>query len=91
MLNLGDRVKHQDTGNVGIVVGFGKRIVNHECLPTTKVKLISPESNKPIVTIKDLDINWLPCPEDFRVIYPDPLNKYRTFRPNLTQVRAKTA
>ena len=90
MLNLGDRVKHQNTGNIGIVVGFGKRIVNNKCLPTTKVKLIGSES-QPKVTIKDLDINWLPWPEDFRVIHPDPLNKYRIFRPNVTQVRAKTA
>ncbi|MEM8830037.1 MAG: hypothetical protein AAGE96_11870 [Cyanobacteria bacterium P01_G01_bin.19] len=90
MLNLGDCVKHQATGNIGIVVGFGKRIVNNKCLPTTKVKIISPKSNRK-TTVKDLDTQWLPCPQDFRVIHPTNSSKKRVFRPVAEKVRVKTA
>ena len=90
MLNLGARVKHQETGNIGIVIGFGKRIVNNKCLSTAKVKIISPKSSNKN-TVNDLDAKWLPCPQDFRVIYPNSPNKNRLFRPVVKQVRAKTA
>ena len=70
MFHLGDRVKHLDTDSIGIVIGFGKRIVNNKCLPTVKVKIISPESSKKN-TIKDIQTQWLPCSEDYRVIYPN--------------------
>lgn len=86
MLNLGDRVKHQETGKTGIVVGFGKRIVNNKCLPTAKVETTDPKSNKKAI-VKDLDTKWLPCPKDFKVMHPDPLNKYRIFKPTGERVR----
>ncbi|MEM8830041.1 MAG: hypothetical protein AAGE96_11890 [Cyanobacteria bacterium P01_G01_bin.19] len=78
MFSLGDkpsgmasqRVKHIETDNIGIVIGFGKRIVNNKCLSAVKVKTISSESNKKI-TVKDLQTQWLPCSEDYKVIHPN--------------------
>lgn len=71
MLNLGDRVKHLDTGEIGIVIGYGKRIVNRKCLATSKVKLINSETRKK-ATIKDIDSKWFLCPEDYRISYDNP-------------------
>lgn len=63
MFNLRDRVKHQETGDIGTVVGFGRRIVNNKCLRTIKVKIISPTlSEKRIV--EGIDYKWLPCPKE---------------------------
>ncbi|MEM7591778.1 MAG: hypothetical protein AAF383_09725 [Cyanobacteria bacterium P01_A01_bin.83] len=98
MLNLGDkpdgiasqRVKHQETGNIGIVVGFGKRIINNKCLPTTKVKIVDSESERKTI-VRDLDTKWMLFPQDFKAIYPEPLNKYRVHKFNDRKVRVKTA
>ena len=90
MLNLGDRVKHQVTGNIGIVVGLGKRIVNNKCLPTAKVKIVSPQSNRK-TTVKDLNTKWRPCPQDLRTIYPNPLHKNVVLKPAAKQIFLKTA
>ena len=80
MFNLGDRVKHLDTGNIGIVVGSGKRIVDRKCLTTVKVKIVSPNlSNK--LTIKDLDSKWFLFPEDYRTLYPNPLSRHLVVKP----------
>lgn len=90
MLNLGDRVKHQETGNVGIVVGFGKRVVNNKCLSTAKVKIIDSKSHRKN-TVNDLDTKWLPCPQDFRTVSPNSPSKNRILKPVVKQIRAKTA
>ncbi len=80
MFNLGERVQHLDTGNIGIVVGYGKRIVDRQCLPTVKVKIISPDlSNK--ITIKDLDSKWLSTPEDYRFLYPNAVSRHLVIKP----------
>ena len=80
ILNLGDRVKHLDTGEIGIVVGYGKRIVNNKCLATVKVKLVNSTARKK-ATIKDLDSKWFPCPEDYRTLHPNPLAKDLIVKP----------
>ena len=74
MFNLGDRVKHLDTDEIGIVIGYGKRIVNNKCLATSRVKLVDSTTRKK-ATIKDLDDRWFPCPEDYRTSHFNPLVK----------------
>ena len=69
MFNLGERVKHLDTGSVGIVIGYGKRIVDKKCLEIAKVRLIDSTSNRGI-TVKDAYAKWLPYPEDYRISAP---------------------
>lgn len=69
MFNLGDRIKHIETGSIGIVIGFGKRIVKNKCLPTVKVKITSPQPSKK-TTLKDLQTQWTPCSENHRAINP---------------------
>ena len=72
MFHFGDRVKHIETNEIGIVVGYGNRIVNNKCLETIKVKIISPLNRKK-TSIKDLNSQWLLCPaEDYRILYPNP-------------------
>ena len=66
VLNIGNRVKHKDTGNIGMVVDYGHRIVNNKCMDTVKVKLINSTSNKKSV-VQDLDSQWLLCPKNERV------------------------
>lgn len=66
MLNLGNRVKHLDTGEIGIVIGYGKRIINNKCSTTLKVRLIDRTARKK-ATIKDIDSKWFPYPEDYRI------------------------
>ena len=51
MFKIGDRVKQQDTGNIGIVVGYGHRIVNNKCLTTIRVKLERSTSIKETMVI----------------------------------------
>lgn len=58
MFNIGDRVQHQDTGSIGIVAGYGHRIVNNKCLTTIKVKLERSKSIKETVVIEP-DSKWL--------------------------------
>ena len=80
MFNLGDRVKHIDTGNIGIVVGYGKRIVNNKCSTTVKVKLLNSTTSKK-ATIKDLDSKWFPCPKDYKTPHSNPLAKQLIVKP----------
>ena len=88
MFNLGDkpngmasqRVKHLDTGKIGIVIGFGKRVVDRKCLATVKVKLVDSTAKKK-ATIKDLDSKWFPCPEDYRISHSNPLAKHLSVKP----------
>ena len=82
------RVKHLETNS--IVIGFGKRIVNNKCLPTVKVKIISSEPVKK-TTFKDLQTQWLPCPEDHRVIYPNLESRKLILAPIKRYDRPKTA
>ena len=80
MFNLGDRVKHSDTGEIGIVIGHGKRIVNNQCLATVKVKLVNSTARKK-ATIKDLDSQWFSCPLDYRTSHFNPLAKHLIIKP----------
>ena len=80
MFNLGDRVKHLNTSEIGIVVGYGKRIINNKCLATLKVKLVD-SSNRKKATIKDLDSKWFPCSEDYRTSHFNPLAKHLIIKP----------
>ena len=90
MFNLGDRVKHLDTGEIGIVIGYGKRIVNHKCLATLKVKLVdSTAKNK--ATIKDLDSKWFPCREDYKTPHSYPLAKHLIVKPAKRFTLSKSA
>lgn len=59
ILNIGDRVQHKQTGNVGIVVGYGYCCVDYIYWKTVKVKLIQSNSTKAI--IEDLFSEWLFC------------------------------
>ena len=59
MFDLGDRVQHKQTGDVGIVVGYGHRIVDNNYWTTIKVKLIPSTSIQGIV--EDLFSEWLFC------------------------------
>ena len=80
MFNLGDRVKHIDTGNIGIVVGYGKRIVNNKCLAILKVKLVDSTARKK-ATIKDLDSKWFPCPENYKTSHSNTPTKHLIVKP----------
>ena len=80
MLNLGDRVKHLDTGEIGIVIGYGKSIINNKCLATAKVKLVNSTVRKK-TTVKDIDSKWFSCPEDYRISYPNPLARHLIVKP----------
>ncbi|MEM8675935.1 MAG: hypothetical protein AAGF83_18990 [Cyanobacteria bacterium P01_G01_bin.67] len=80
MFNLGSRVKHKNTDDVGIVTGYGYRIVKNKCLKTLKVKIISPNQNRK-KTLKDLDCQWLSCAEDYRLINPNPLARHLIAKP----------
>lgn len=59
ILNLNDRVQHKQTGDVGIVVGYGYCLVDNNYWMTIKVKLISSNSTKAI--LEDLSSQWLLC------------------------------
>ena len=63
MFKIGDRVKQQDTGNIGIVVGYGHRIVNNKCLTTIRVKLERSTSIKETMVIEPHS-KWLLCQAD---------------------------
>lgn len=65
VLNIGNRVKHKDTGDIGKVVDYGHRIVNNKCMDTVKVKLINSSNEKSVV--QDLDSQWLLCPKNDKV------------------------
>lgn len=90
MYNLGDRVQHLNTGNTGIVIGYSKRIVDRQCLPTIKVRIISPCSQQK-TTVKDLNSRWFFCPEDYRTINPNPLAKHLIIKPVKRYDLAKSA
>lgn len=68
MFKIGDRVKQQDTGNIGIVVGYGHRIVNNKCLTTIKVKLERSTSIKETMVIEPHS-KWLLCQADSKTIH----------------------
>ena len=90
MFSLGDRVKHIETDNIGIVIGFGKRIVNNKCLSAVKVKITSPESSKKI-TVNDLQTQWLPCSEHYKAIHPNLNSKKLILAPVKRYDRPKVA
>ena len=90
MFNLGERVKHLDTGNIGIVIGYGQRIVNNQCLETVKVRLLNSTTSQKI-TIKDLNCRWFPCPEDYRTLYPNPTSRHLLVKPIKRYDLAKSA
>ena len=58
MFKLSDRVCHKQTGNVGIVIGYGHRMVNNVYLTTLKVQITNSTSRKEI--IEALASDWLP-------------------------------
>lgn len=80
MFNLGDRVKHLDTGEIGIVIGFGKRIVDRKCLAIVKVKLVDSTAKKKAI-IKDLDSKWFFCSKDYKTPHSNPLAKQLIVKP----------
>ena len=90
MFNLGDRVKHLDTGEIGIVVGYGKRIVNNKCLAILKVELINSTARTK-ATIKDLDSKWFPCPKDYKTPHSNPLAKQLIVKPAKRFALSKSA
>ena len=71
MFNLSDRVQHKQTGDVGIVVGYGYRLVDNNYWTTVKVKIISSNSTKTI--LEDLFSEWLFCKnKDDDLVYFSP-------------------
>ena len=66
MFNISDRVQHKQTGDVGMVVGYGYRMVNNNYWTTIKVKSTDPTSLKGI--IEDLFNEWLLCQEDDNIL-----------------------
>lgn len=80
MFNLGDRVKHLDTSEIGIVIGFGKRIVDRKCLATIKVKLVNSTAKKKAI-IKDLDSKWFFCPKDYKTLHSNSIAKQLIAKP----------
>jgi hypothetical protein len=62
MFNLSDRVQHKLTGDVGVVVGYGHRIVDHQYITTVKVRLTRANSIK--LMVEDLFSKWRFCQED---------------------------
>jgi hypothetical protein len=62
MFNIGDRVQHKATGQIGTVIGYGHQIVNDFYLTTIIVRLLNPTETESIV--EDLYTDWLPWEND---------------------------
>jgi hypothetical protein len=56
MFNIGDRVQHKKTGEVGIVIGYGHQFINDFYFTTITVKLLNPTVTESIV--EDLYTQW---------------------------------
>ncbi len=55
------RVQHKQTGDIGIVVGYGNRQVNGNYLTTIKVQITRSTTTKEI--LESLVNEWLLCQE----------------------------
>ena len=66
MFNLSDRVRHKLTGDIGLVVGYGHKMVKNNYLTTIKV-LITRSSLKDTsirLILEDLWEQWEICQGD---------------------------
>ncbi len=61
MFYLSDRVQHVKTGDIGIVVGYGFRLVNNDYLATVKVYIT--RSTNTTGMVEDVFGKWLFCPK----------------------------
>lgn len=57
MFNVGDYARHQSTGQLGQVVGYGHEIVNGVYLPTLKVQVVEAVGGEKSF-IEDLASVW---------------------------------
>ncbi|AFZ35613.1 hypothetical protein Sta7437_2061 [Stanieria cyanosphaera PCC 7437] len=57
MFNIGDRVRHKATGEVGTVIGYGHQFVNDFYLTTIIVRLLNSTVTESVV--EDLYTEWL--------------------------------
>ncbi|GAB4533978.1 MAG: hypothetical protein Tsb0014_19870 [Pleurocapsa sp.] len=74
MFNLSDRVQHKLTGDVGVVVGYGHRIVDRNYVITLKVRLIRANSIK--LMVEDLFSKWRFFQEDDERLFRKDLEDY---------------
>jgi hypothetical protein len=61
MPNIGDRVQHKKTNNIGTVVAYGHWIINDVYLTTIKVRLSKEQGEKSIV--EDVVSEWISLDE----------------------------
>ena len=80
MFNLGDRVRHLDTGKIGLVVGFGRCIIQNKCLAIIKVKLLNSSSSQQLI-VKDPDFKWISLPENNRVFQSSSISRSLLLKP----------
>ncbi len=59
MLRIGDFVKHQTTGESGIVMGYGHEILDGVYLPTLVVQLAAYKGRSWKSFVEDLSSEWL--------------------------------
>lgn len=60
MFNIGDRVIHKTTKNIGQVFGYGHRVIDGIYLPTLLVRVIEGTKLYPKGFIEDLSSEWMP-------------------------------
>ncbi len=59
MYTIDERVKHQETGNIGKVIGYGHQILNNVYTVTLKVIVVeSANSSKRLFVLEDILSAW---------------------------------
>lgn len=64
MFNIGDRVIHKTTGQVGKVFGYGHQMVDGAYLPTITVRILEETNIHHSSFIEDLSCEWVQVDRD---------------------------
>lgn len=60
MFNIGDRVIHKTTKNIGQIFGYGHRVIDDVYLPTLLVRVNEGTKIYPKSCLEDLTSEWMP-------------------------------
>jgi hypothetical protein len=60
MFNIGDRVIHKTTKNIGQIFGYGHRVIDGIYLPTLLVRVKEGTKIYPKGCLEDLSSEWMP-------------------------------
>jgi hypothetical protein len=79
-MKLEDYVLHKTIGHAGTVIGYGKRLVDGNYLPTLKVRLSSSVINSRGMLVEDLISSWRRSniEDDVAFLYRDRKQSSRT-------------